>query len=215
MQFDAVVNVAEVSPGTRALGPGLRAVVWVQGCPFRCPECVAPEWIPDRPARVVGSAQLAEELLVDPAVVGLTFSGGEPMAQAGGLAATVRAARSHRDLTLICFTGYRLETLATVPDADELLGEVDVLIDGLYVSSRNDGTGLRGSTNQQVHHLTDRLSGSDYDFQHGPRRAELTITGSALLLVGLPPPGLAGWLRSPTALGVAITTGSTGEEEIR
>src|SRR5690348_11966108 len=35
-----LVRVAATCTGTRALGPGLRSVVWVQGCPFRCAGCL-------------------------------------------------------------------------------------------------------------------------------------------------------------------------------
>jgi transposase InsO family protein len=43
---------------------------------------VSPEWIPDRAARLVPPGELAAEILADETVSGLTFSGGEPMAQA-------------------------------------------------------------------------------------------------------------------------------------
>src|ERR1035441_4932155 len=110
-----MVNVAATCVCTRALGPGLRSVVWVQGCPFRCPGCIAPDWIPDRPARHISPGELAAELLADPDIGGLTFTGGEPMIQADGLAQVIRSARRERDLTLICFTGYRLAGLRARP----------------------------------------------------------------------------------------------------
>lgn len=43
------LNVAATRVGTRTLGPGVRSVVWVQGCPFHCLGCLAPEWIPNAP----------------------------------------------------------------------------------------------------------------------------------------------------------------------
>jgi anaerobic ribonucleoside-triphosphate reductase activating protein len=187
------LNVAATRVGTHALGPGRRSVVWVQGCPFRCAGCLAPEWIPNRATRQVDPTELADELLADPGVTGLTLSGGEPMAQAAGLAALVRSARTRRGLSVICFTGYRLERLRArppVPGVTELLALVDVLIDGQYVTSLDDGRGLRGSSNQRVHHLTPRLAGSGYDFTGGPRTAEITVDGPTALLVGVPPPGL-------------------------
>ncbi len=188
------VNVAATCGGTRTLGPGLRAAVWVQGCPFRCAGCLAPDWLPDRPARLVAPVALAAELLADPHVTGLTFSGGEPMAQAAGLAGTIRAARLERDVSLICFTGYTLQRLRSRPPAPgvaELLEETDVLIDGLYVASLNDNRGLRGSANQRIHHLTHRLEAAGYDFEGRRREAELHLDPEGALLAGVPPHGLA------------------------
>jgi anaerobic ribonucleoside-triphosphate reductase activating protein len=187
-----MLNVAETCRATRALGPGVRAVVWVQGCPFRCRGCIAPDWIPDRPARRVDVADLADELLADPDVEGFTFSGGEPMAQAPALAALIRTARERRALSLVCFTGYKLEELRAKSEVEPLLREVDVLIDGRYVEAKNDDRGLRGSSNQRIHHLSGRLTG--FPFDTGPRRAEIRLRGDEALLVGVPPkPVAAEW----------------------
>lgn len=175
--------------GTRALGPGLRSVVWVQGCPFRCAGCIAPDWIPLAGGRRVPVTDLAAELLADPQVAGLTFSGGEPMLQAGPLADLARRARGERDLTLIVFTGFRLAELRRQPPGPgvpDLLGQADVVIDGRYVASRNDGRGLRGSDNQRVHLLTGRLAGSYAELVAGPRRTEIRLRPASALLVGVP-----------------------------
>lgn len=182
-----LLNVAEVCPATRALGPGLRAVVWVQGCCFHCPGCIAPEWIPREIARLASPEELVEELLIHPEVTGLTFSGGEPMLQAAGLAALARLARRRRELSVICYTGFTLEQLLLNPPGpgvEDLLGEVDVLIDGPYVAALNDNRGLRGSTNQRVHYLTDRLRGEE--LVNSPRRIEVHVREKDVLLVGIP-----------------------------
>jgi anaerobic ribonucleoside-triphosphate reductase activating protein len=189
-----VVNVAETCVGTTTLGPGIRSVVWVQGCPLHCPGCIAPGWIPQRVARLVTPADLAAELLTDPAISGLTLSGGEPMLQAAALAATVRAARERRDVTAICYSGYTLGELRDHPPGPgvaDLLDNLDVLIDGRYQEAANDGRGLRGSANQVVHHLTGRLAAWDDTFTVRSRRAEIRVRDRSILLVGVPPPGLA------------------------
>jgi anaerobic ribonucleoside-triphosphate reductase activating protein len=188
-----LLNVAATCVGTRVLGPGWRSVVWVQGCPFSCRGCVAPEWIPDRAARRVGVEELVDELLADPAIDGLTFSGGEPMMQASGLAAVARAARGTRDVSVVCFTGFTLSRLLSKPPSSgvgALLAQVDVLIDGQYVEAKNNGLGLRGSTNQRVHHLSGRHLGSGYDFENQVRPAEIRIGDRDVTLVGVPAPGL-------------------------
>ncbi len=115
------------------------------------------------------------------------------MRQAQGLAEVIKIARRQRDLTLICFTGYRLPELRkqdSRPGIPELLAQVDVLIDGRYVAARNDGRGLRGSDNQQVHMLTGRLECTAADLANGPRRAEIRLRRGSALLVGVPGPGI-------------------------
>ncbi len=183
-----LLNVAATTRSTRSLGPGERAVVWVQGCPFHCHGCIAPDWIPFRPARLISPEELADELLASPAVTGLTFSGGEPMQQAAGLAALAQIARERRDLDIICFTGYRLEHLLSDPpsgDVTNLLGQIDVLIDGPYIPSRNDGLGLRGSSNQRIIHLTSRLTA--FNLEASPRQVEIHVEDGGLAVIGIPP----------------------------
>ena len=71
-------------------GPGLRYVVFLQGCPFRCLYCANPDTID-----AVGESKLTDpEYIVEQAVSmkpffgkrgGITFSGGEPTVQAEAL----------------------------------------------------------------------------------------------------------------------------------
>lgn len=182
------LNIAAIAAHTQALGPGVRAAVWVQGCPLHCRGCLAPDWIPFLPAILMTPEQILAGLDLAE-ISGLTFSGGEPMAQAAGLAELARLARQKKDLNLICFTGYRYEYLLQTPPnpgVEELLAEIDVLIDGPFVQSLQGSVGLRGSTNQRVFHLTSRLK--DYDFETSTRKVELTVTDGELTFVGIPTP---------------------------
>ncbi len=183
-----ILNIAAICSSTCSLGPEKRAAVWVQGCPFRCPGCIAPNWVDIKPARLVRPEALVQEIMVEPGLQGLTFSGGEPMLQAAGLARLARLAREQRDLDIICFTGFSLPALLQSPPGPgvlELLDLVDVLIDGPYIERLNNNLGLRGSSNQGIHHITDRLRG--YDFLTSPRKAEIRLTHDEMMLVGVPP----------------------------
>ena len=190
------LNIAAITSPTRALGPGIRAVIWVQGCPLNCPGCIAPEWIPFVPAMERTPEAVLAELDLDH-ITGMTFSGGEPMEQAGSLAALARLVRRQKDLDLICFTGYRYERLLKNPPnpgVPELLAETDVLIDGPYVQSLNDSVGLRGSSNQRVIHLTSRLKG--FDFESGARKVELSVRDGELGFVGIPTPDMVSAMKT-------------------
>jgi anaerobic ribonucleoside-triphosphate reductase activating protein len=185
-----VLNIAAFSARTQALGPGARAVIWVQGCPLNCPGCLAPQWIPFVPAMQFRPEEILEKLDLD-SITGMTFSGGEPMEQAAGLAALARLARRQKDLDLICFTGYRHERLLKNPPnagVAELLAEVDVLIDGPFIQALHDSVGLRGSSNQRVMHLTRRLKAHDLETQ--ARNIEIIISDGEFAFIGIPTPNM-------------------------
>ena len=176
---------------TTALGPGTRAAIWVQGCNLHCPGCISPDWIPFKPALRLTPGQVVDKLSLDE-ITGLTFSGGEPMEQALALAEVVRLARQRRDLDVICFTGYRYEKLLKKPansGVPDLLELVDVLIDGPYIREQNDSVGLRGSKNQRIIYLTDRLQ--VYQLENQARKVEFKIEDGSLTMVGIPTPGVA------------------------
>lgn len=185
------LNVAQICPATRSLGPGKRFVVWVQGCPFNCAGCVSPDWIPLKAASVMPVQDLAGLILDAGDIEGVTISGGEPALQASGLArllSIVKSARPH--LSVIAFSGFTLEQLRRKSAAEAGVGEflehLDVLIDGLYVSGLNDGRGLRGSSNQRVHFLTERYAALGEEFESRARAVEVHALSDGLLMVGVP-----------------------------
>jgi anaerobic ribonucleoside-triphosphate reductase activating protein len=99
----------------------------------------------------------------DLGIEGTTLMGGEPFAHAepaAELASQVQAL----GLTVMVFSGFTLRELAdqTDPGVRRLLAHTDILVDGRYRQDQPD-TSRRwiGSTNQQIHFLTDRYSQDD------------------------------------------------------
>jgi anaerobic ribonucleoside-triphosphate reductase activating protein len=155
---ETILHLAQRSDNCTVLGPGCRAVLWVQGCPFHCPGCVAPETLPFEGGAVVEVDTLADELLTLPGIDGLTLSGGEPMAQPLALVRLIDRIRASRDLSVLSYTGYTLEHIRQSGTHSQraLLDRLDVLIDGPYVRERHTDLRWRGSDNQRVHYLTAR-----------------------------------------------------------
>ncbi len=184
-----VLNVAEICPGTRALGPGKRFVIWVQGCCFNCRGCISPDWIPQTQATLVDPLQLADYILSVPTTDGLTVSGGEPMLQAAALSELFSYLRQKRDLSIICFSGFTLKQLQAKSDPaiNKVLTLIDVLIDGQYIPELNDNQGMRGSSNQVFHFLTDRHLSEASLFTERKRDLEIHLRDDAVLMVGVPP----------------------------
>ena len=131
-------------------GPGLRYVVFVQGCPHRCPGCHNPHTHDPSGGREIDVAALIADMQSNPLIDGLTLTGGEPFSQAESCAKLARAARC-TGLNIWCYTGWTIEQLQTCPEAQVLLSEIDVLVDGPYIEAERSLTlKWRGSKNQRV-----------------------------------------------------------------
>lgn len=132
-------------------GPGIRAVLFLQGCLRRCPGCHNPQtWDMDGGMEMEAS-DILRAIRSDPLVRGVTFSGGEPFLQARELAPLARALKG-RGYELASYTGFLFGDLLNGPDAArELLGHLDVLIDGPYIEDeRSLELRFRGSRNQRI-----------------------------------------------------------------
>ncbi|MFI1050109.1 4Fe-4S single cluster domain-containing protein [Streptomyces griseoruber] len=181
-----VLFVGRISESVRVLGPGTRAVVWVQGCPLRCPGCLSPEGLPFEGGEPWAVDALAARLHALPAeVTGVTFSGGEPMAQAAALAALVDRMRAARDWSVMSYSGFTLERLRR-GDAGrrELLARLDILVDGPFLAERQRPLLWRGSDNQRIHWLTDRHEPPAHD---GSAGLEVEIASGSIAWNGVPP----------------------------
>jgi anaerobic ribonucleoside-triphosphate reductase activating protein len=177
-------------PTTQALGPGKRYALWVQGCPFRCKGCLAPDSLPFSDGESIPILQLAAEVLAVPELEGITISGGEPFAQAAALAQLAEWLKS-AGLGVIVYSGYTLATLRKQAQTDlaiyAFLAQIDLLIDGAYVASKDDGKSLRGSSNQQLHFLTSRYQTIALECYGLPQRqVEFHMQDDGLMLVGVP-----------------------------
>lgn len=186
--MENVVNVGVFQPCTEAMGPGRRTCLWVRGCSIRCQGCATPEYLTRRADADETVDALWKQILeahIRYRLEGISFSGGEPFEQARSLA--ILAARAHEaGLSVVCWTGYyreRLEGSLAPTGASDLLRHTDLLIDRPYIALKKaDALPLRGSTNQQLHFLTDR-----YTIQNIGEEAtiEAKVAGDGLVAVGV------------------------------
>lgn len=147
------------------LGPGKRAILWVQGCRHHCPGCITPEGWDPRGGQLYPVEEVAKWVMEQSGIEGVTISGGEPMRQAGSLVNLLSSLRRRADLGAICYTGYVLPprvpgspgvTLRRTPDRRDLLALLDLLVDGPYVRERHADLLWRASDNQRLILLTQR-----------------------------------------------------------
>lgn len=192
-----------------ALGPGQRAVVWVQGCSLRCPGCMVPETWSTQGGQWFDPVDLAYQLLEQESISGVTVSGGEPAEQAEAVAIMLAVIKQAGKNTWL-YSGYTLEELIAKADpaVDALLSFTDVLVDGRYEATQGGHYRWRGSANQRILHLTDAIAVDDRP--GGVSRVEITLNAQGeMVVVGIPPPHfLRRFRQALTRQGVVIHTPS-------
>lgn len=153
---DLKIRIAGYYHNSLTEGPGRRSSVLFQSCPLKCKGCWTPQLHSKKAGELISVEKLAG-LLLDPNYErdGVTILGGEPFAQPEGLNALVKTLRERNCPHIVCYSGYTLEVLrekaAAQPAIGEVLGKIDVLIDGAYVESLSSSAGLwTGSGNQRV-----------------------------------------------------------------
>lgn len=185
----ATLNVAGFLAKSDVNGPGTRAVVWVQGCPRHCEGCFNAAFQPFTPAEIIPVTELAARILAITGIDGVTFSGGEPFAQAGPLAALAEQIRA-RGLSVVTYSGYTTDELAagTDPAWPALLAATDLLIAGPFVAARARPDPLRGSSNQEVIPIGTRLLPAHIPCSYGTT-AEFTVARDGTITASGFPPG--------------------------
>lgn len=143
-------------------GPGIRFVVFTQGCPHHCPGCHNPNTHPFDGGKLVDTAKVLEEAAKNPLLKGVTLSGGEPFCQPGPLAALAKELRE-LGLDVMVYSGYTFEQLLeqaeTEPDVMNLLRQTDVLVDGRFMEAEKSlNLRFRGSANQRILNVPESLN---------------------------------------------------------
>ena len=132
-------------------GPGIRMTVFAQGCPHHCQGCHNPETWQFGCGTPMEEERIADIVGTNPLCRGVTFSGGEPFAQAEGFTRLAKLLKQ-RGYEVASYSGYTFEQLINGTEAQrELLKSIDVLIDGPFVmAQRSLEIAFRGSKNQRI-----------------------------------------------------------------
>lgn len=160
--------VHEISRASYVNGPGLRAVVWVQGCSIGCPGCFNPQTHPSGSSGAeVDPVGLGQEL-ARLQVTGLTVSGGEPLEQPEAVHALMTSFRNAHPGTVLLFTGFSLDAIMRAESAKKAVLAADAVLSGPYVA----GSDAQSIWNRkQLFVITGRIS----PYELAPERA-LEIT---------------------------------------
>ena len=156
------VRLAGIAYESLVNGPGMRRVFFVQGCKHKCKGCFNPETHSFEDGEIMDMDKLIKDVLDNPILKGVTFSGGDPIEQAHSFAYMAKAFKNS-NLNIWCYTGYTFEKLLEVMKVDtaisELLNNIDVLVDGRFeINNKEEGLRFRGSTNQRIINVKESLN---------------------------------------------------------
>ena len=145
------IDMAGVVGDSIVDGPGIRTAYFAQGCPHHCPGCQNPETWEFGIGTPVDTEELADIARNNPLCRGVTFSGGEPFAQAEAFAELAERLKAE-GYEIASYTGYTFEQLQAGTEAQRrLLSLLDVLVDGPFLlAERTLELAFRGSRNQRI-----------------------------------------------------------------
>lgn len=133
-------------------GPGIRYVVFTQGCYHNCKGCHNPNTHNPNGGKNIDTKEIVEKIKRNPLINGLTLSGGEPFLQPEPILLLAKEAKKI-GLDVISYSGFTYEQLVDKKDEtiDELLDTIDYLIDGKFeLDKRSLALAFRGSSNQRI-----------------------------------------------------------------
>ena len=154
-----MLNLAGIVGDSIVDGPGIRTTVFAQGCPHHCPGCHNPETWDFEGGTPIDEERILDIVASNPLCRGVTFSGGEPFAQAEGFAHLAQLLKA-RGYEVASYSGYTFEALMNgTAEQKTLLQTIDVLIDGPFLlEERTLEVPFRGSRNQRILNVSASLA---------------------------------------------------------
>jgi anaerobic ribonucleoside-triphosphate reductase activating protein len=157
------LNVHAILRESKANGPGVRTVIWFQGCSIRCEGCFNPQTHSSGHNLLYDPEILAKEISKhQKGIEGITISGGEPFDQPESLAILLKTIRASSKLSAILYSGYTFEQISGLPESNIILDNTDVLISGPFIKELSHTKNIAGSSNKVFHFLTSRYKHSDF-----------------------------------------------------
>ncbi len=139
-----------LQPDSIVDGPGMRTVIWFQGCTHNCKGCHNPETHDLKGGVERDIEDIKKELMALEYQNGITLSGGDPLMQVEAATEIAKFAKEI-GLNVWCYTGFVFEDIRKIAKYQELLKYLDVLVDGPFIlEEKSLECKFRGSKNQRL-----------------------------------------------------------------
>ena len=152
--MDKNIRLSGIAYESLVNGPGIRRVFFAQGCKHNCEGCFNQDTHGFNGGELRNMDELIKDVLDNPMLKGITFSGGDPWEQADKFAYMAEAFKKN-NLNIWSYTGYTFEYILEHKydrkGWNELLNNIDVLVDGRFdINKKDDKIKFRGSSNQRI-----------------------------------------------------------------
>ena len=164
-------------------GPGLRFVLWTQGCSKGCKNCFNPETWSFEKYKSLTPLEIFE-LIKNSNVSGVTITGGDPLEQPEELLELLILLESlNLSNGIILFTGYTIDEINKDFLLRKSLNYIDVLIDGRFEKDQRISSSLRGSENQNIIYFSSKIKEEELNID---QEVEVFLEGDKISVTGFP-----------------------------
>ncbi|WDC84076.1 anaerobic ribonucleoside-triphosphate reductase activating protein [Caloramator sp. mosi_1] len=144
------LRIAGINRESLVDGPGIRYVIFSQGCIHNCKGCHNKDTHPLDGGYEVELEKIYNDIIQNRFIDGVTFSGGDPLIQADKFSVLSKMLKE-KNIHIICYTGYVFEDIIKQKDKRELLNNIDILIDGPFMQEKRTlKKSFVGSSNQRI-----------------------------------------------------------------
>ena len=207
------IRINRIVPRSYTDGPGLRTVVFLQGCDIKCPGCQSPHTWDVNGGVEHDVEDIAETLtLLANGHGNITISGGEPFMNPEALLELIIALRRKGVKHIVVYTGYTLGQLQSpndpaakyglmknvpgagyalqhghrmLPVIHGILLNIDVLVDGPFVANLDHNKiTWRGSSNQRVIDVPASIAANEVITLDWDNQFTITPEGNLVMPVG-------------------------------
>ncbi len=162
MSNNSIIRTAGIVSESIVDGPGIRYVVFAQGCNHNCPGCHNKHTHDFNGGTLTTVKNIIDDMKRNPLLDGITLSGGEPFEQAEAFSVLAKEVKT-MGLNVMTYTGYTFEKIMEEKIVHKgwgaLLRATDILVDGKFEEKRkNPMLPFRGSDNQRIIDINESIS---------------------------------------------------------
>lgn len=156
--MDNLIKISGIISESIVDGPGIRYVVFFQGCHHNCDGCQNTHSHSLDDGYLKNMDEIIDEINYNKLITGITISGGEPFLQPDKLFILLKKIKSIFNFSIIVYTGYLFEDLLKMDShfIQKSLNIIDFIIDGRFeIDKKTLLSPFVGSWNQRVINVRD------------------------------------------------------------